>query len=120
LPHQTADGRNSWPKTPARPSGEVGEKIEQGFSITWKDGAYRVSVPNLLGESERLEVVPRSYLEQVALALSDAYARIGELEGERNAASWPGVIEGWRSRAETAEAALVETRAALEDAETYY
>jgi hypothetical protein len=108
LPHQTADGRNSWPKTPARPSGEVDEresphehvaerkgsntacmrcgevfadpihhgaepiclgevdeKIEQGFSITWKDGAYRVSVPNLLGESERLEVVPRSHLEQV-------------------------------------------------------
>jgi hypothetical protein len=35
--------------------------------------------------------------------LSEAYTRIGVLEGERDAASWPGVIDGWRKCAEAAE-----------------
>lgn len=37
-------------------------------------------------------------------ALRAAVTRIGELEAERDAASRPGAIDGWRERAETAEA----------------
>jgi hypothetical protein len=46
----------------ARPSGEVDGR--DGFTLSWRDGAYYVSVPNLLAEGERLEVVPCSRLEQ--------------------------------------------------------
>jgi hypothetical protein len=33
-----------------------------GFDLTWRNGAYYVSVPNLLEEGERLHVVPATAL----------------------------------------------------------
>ncbi len=48
-----------------------------GFDLTWRDGAYRVSVPNLLKEGERLHVVPATALTELE---GKCRERISELE----------------------------------------
>jgi hypothetical protein len=35
--------------------------------------------------------------------LSKAHERIGRLEGERQAAEWPGVIDGWKEKVKLGE-----------------
>lgn len=54
--------------------------------------------------------------DDARLSLSREAETRGRLEGERDAAAWPGVIEGWRARAETAEQALGTARELLDAA----
>ncbi len=73
-------------------------KLEVSVDVRWEDDHPVVTICEDKSLAAMRERGP------VELALSDAHRRIGELEGERDAASWPGVIQGWRERAERAEA----------------
>lgn len=50
----------------------LAERESDAFTITWRDGAYRVSVPNLLDEGVELQVTPSARLEQAEARLQQA------------------------------------------------
>lgn len=44
----------------------------KAFEITWKDGAYRVSIPTYLSEGERRKVIELEPVLDLVKALADA------------------------------------------------
>lgn len=49
-----------------------------------------------------------------AQTISEWATKAGEAEGRLKASEWPGVVEGWKARATTAERDLAEVRAEVE------